>query len=132
MDFVGEDYWGELKSRNCSINDYPDFMFGFNKITDGFKKLNNGFRVFFWIALNEGLFEWELTQEKYDLNGGDLQKREGGTNNRGYDDYKYHYFVKRENWKKVSDHPVWVHPLVKQNSFNKSSLPVGVCLLKIK
>jgi hypothetical protein len=137
IDFLGEEYCGELKSRNSSINDFTETMIGYNKIVEGFNKLDwyknlrPNYKVYLWFAFKEGLYVWELNTKNYELNGGDKQKRMGGTSNRGYDDYKEHYYIKNELLTKINDTPVWIDPIVKENSYN-SSIPKGVCLLKMK
>ena len=147
VDFLGETFCGELKSRDLSIDDFKETMIGYNKIEEGFKKLDwykdhmPNYKVYFWFAFREGLFAWELNRTNYDLNGGDSQKRIGGTSNRGWSDYKDHYYIKKENLVKINDTPVWIHPVVAENtkklaekkiSYYKSSFPAGVCLIKIK
>lgn len=148
VDFLGENFCGELKSRNLSINDFNETMIGYNKVIEGFKKINNNtdYKVFFWFAFKEGLFAWELNRSNYDLNGGDSQIRIGGTSNRGWKDYKEHYYLNTNFLVKISDIPVWIHPSVEKNNkkrtisvdktldYNpfKSSVPDGVCFLKIK
>jgi hypothetical protein len=142
VDFFGKNFCGELKSRDLSINDFYETMIGYNKIEEGFKKLNlykeQNYKVYLWFAFKEGLFVWELNESNYELNGGNKQKRMGGTCNRGYDDYKEHYYIKKENMIKINDTPVWIHPLVAENTRKKyekirrkSSIPVGVCLLPL-
>lgn len=134
-DFLGEDYCGELKARDLSIEDHSETMIGYNKIIEGFKKLDwykdhmPKYKVYLWFAFKEGLFVWELNKTNYDLNGGDNQKRIGGTCNRGYADYKDHYYIKTENLVKISDVPVWIHPLVAENTrkkFEKKNQPQGL------
>lgn len=140
VDFLGEMFCGELKARNLSFNDFTETMIGYNKIENGFKKLDwykdhmPNYKVYLWFAFKEGLYAWELNRKNYDLNGGDSQKRIGGTCNRGRDDYKDHYYIKKEFLTKISDTPVWIHPLVEENTKKKfkSSIPDGVCLLRIK
>jgi hypothetical protein len=144
-DFLGENYCGELKSRDLSIDDFTETMIGYNKIEEGFKKLNwfkdhmPNYKVYLWFAFKEGLFAWELNKTNYNLNGGDKQKRIGGTYNRGYADYKDHYYIKKEFLVKKNDTPVWIHPLVAENTRKKtektvwkSSIPTGVCLILLR
>lgn len=145
VDFLGETFCGELKSRDVSINDFTETMIGYNKIEEGFKKLNwfkdhmPNYKVYLWFAFKEGLFVWELNETNYKLNGGDTQKRIGGTSNRGWNDYKDHYYIKKEFLVKINNTPVWIHPLVAENTRKKtektiwkSSIPAGVCLLPLK
>jgi hypothetical protein len=149
-DFLGETFCGELKSRDLSVDEFYETMIGYNKIEDGFKKLDwykdhmPNYKVYLWFAFREGLYAWELNRKNYDLNGGDKQKRIGGTSNRGRDDYKDHYYIKKEHMVKVSDVPVWIHPLVAENSRIReekkkklysqrvrNALPEGVCFLTL-
>lgn len=58
----------ELKTRNCSINTYPDFVFGKNKLDKADRLLSRGIRCFFmWYLLDENdkskrqLYYWEYT-----------------------------------------------------------------------
>jgi hypothetical protein len=125
IDFLGEEYCGELKARDLSIEDFYDTMIGYNKIEEGFKNLNHfkdhmpNYKVYLWFAFREGLYTWELNRKNYELNGGDSQKRIGGTNKRGYDDYKDHYYIKKEFLTKVNDTPAWIHPLVAENTIKQ-------------
>jgi hypothetical protein len=92
------------------------------------------YKVYFWFAFKEGLYSWELNRNNYILNGGDSQKRIGGTMKRGIQDFKYHLYIKKEHLVKINNTPVWIHPLVLENSNKplfKSSIPEGVCWLKI-
>ena len=135
VDFLGEDYCGELKSRDLSIADFTETMIGYNKIEDGFKKLDwykdhmPNYKVYLWFAFKEGLYAWELNRTNYELNGGEIQKRIGGTSKRGWDDYKHHYYIKKEFLVKMNDTPVWIHPLVAENNKPKSKIRTGVCYL---
>ena len=141
IDFYGVDYVLELKSRTCSSTDFKDTMFGYNKIIraretlDHYKDHIPNYKVYFAFAFTDGLFIWEYNSKTYEDNGGDTQKRMGGTDNRGYNDFKEHYYVWVENLEKISDKPVWIHPAVQENTdkkFKKSSIPDGVCFLKLK
>lgn len=141
IDFYGEDYILELKSRCCSSTDYIDTMFGYNKIVEANKKLANDYKVYFAFAFTDGLFVWEYNSKTYEENGGDTQRRIGGTDSRDWEDYKEHYYVFVKNLRKISDKPVWIHPKVlenlnkkleekKQKSF-KSKIPDEICFLKL-
>lgn len=134
IDFIGDNYKGELKSRNLSINQYNETMIGYNKIETAFKLLKSKptNKFYFWFAFKEGLYVWELTNETFELNGGIKQKRYAGTNNRGIDDYKDHYYIKTELLTKINNTPVWIHPLVENNTNSSKKIPTGICLLKTK
>lgn len=144
VDFLGETYCGELKSRDLSITDHKETMIGYNKIEEGFKKLDwfkdhkPDYKVYLWFGFKEGLYVWELNKENYELNGGDSKKRLGGTDGRGYDDYKDHYYIKTDALVKIDDTPVWIHPVVAENTRKQkekkmkqfqSAIPEGVCWL---
>ena len=122
VDFLGEAFAGELKSRDLDGNEYNETMIGYNKVEKGFEKLDwykdhiPSYKMFFWFGFTDGLYTWELTKDNYELNGGDIQKRWGGTSNRGKDDYKDHLYIKKEFLTKVDDTPCWVHPLVAENT----------------
>jgi len=135
IDFIGENYCGELKSRNLNIETFHETMIGYNKILNGFQKLNfykkknPNYKMYFWFAFKEGLYVWELSKENFDLNGGIQQKRFSGTNIRGYDDYKDHYYIKTELLTKIDDTPVFIDQLVDDNSYKHSYFKEGVCLI---
>ena len=140
IDFYGADFMVELKSRCCSSTDFKDTMFGYNKIVRANETLDHyrhhipHYKVYFAFAFTDGLFIWEYNQKNYEDNGGDSQIRIGGTANRGYKDYKDHYYIFVKNLTKISDKPVWIHPAVKANKENinkKSSIPDEVCFLKL-
>lgn len=132
IDFYGETYILELKSRNMASTDYKDTMIGYNKVKEGFKQLDK-YKVFFAFGFTDGLFVWELNKENYEANGGDSKKRMGGTSNRGWDDYKEHYYIDNSRLTKISDIGCFVPDLVRENTNKlKTSLPVGVCLIKLK
>jgi len=135
IDFIGNDYCGEIKSRNLNIDTFSDTMIGYNKIVKGFEKLNwyrkhiPNYKIYFWFAFKEGLYVWELNEENYKLNGGDSKKRLGGTNKRGYDDYKDHYYIKTELLVKIDDTPVYIDQMVEDNSYKQIFFKEGVCLI---
>jgi hypothetical protein len=138
IDFLGAKFTAELKSRNLNSYDMTDTMIGYNKVNIGFEKLEHyshhipDYKIYFLFGFKDGLFCWELNKETYKLNGGDAQKKIGGTNKRGYDDFKEHYYIKKEYLVKIDDTPCFVHPLVQENSWKPDTLPKGVCLLKFK
>ena len=68
-DWVNDNYYVELKSRNNDFNTYPTTMIGFNKVEEWGKDTSNK-RYFFLFAFLDGFYEWELTQENYDDIGG--------------------------------------------------------------
>ena len=148
IDFYGYNYRLELKSRSCSSTQYKDTMIGYNKYEEGLRLLKEkrlttpDYKLYFAFAFTDGLFIWELTEENFIANGGESQVREGGTDKRGYDDYKIHLYIFMENLKKIDETPCYVNHIVaettgfKTTGFKttgfKSSIPEGVCLLKMK
>jgi len=139
-DFLGETFAGELKSRDGSIKDFKETMIGYNKIQDGFKKLEwykdhmPNYKYYCWFAFKEGLYAWELNKVNYDKNGGDIMKKFSGTNKRGFDEYIDHYYIKTEFLEKIDDTPPYIHPLVVENTLKyKKYKPItrGVCFLKL-
>jgi hypothetical protein len=139
IDFYGVDYMGELKSRDCWLYSFDTQMIGYNKIVEGFRVLEwyenhmPNYKVYMFFGLKDGLYSWELTKENYELNGGDSKKKLGGTSKRGRDDFKEHYYIQSKYLKKVSDVGCIVPKEVSDNNkqYSYSSLPKGVCLLKI-
>ena len=140
IDFYGETYMLELKSRVCSSTDYIDTMIGYNKVVRARQTLEHyshhmpHYKVYFAFAFTDGLFVWEFNEENYNTNGGDSQKRIGGTNKRGWNDYKDHLYIFVDKLTKISDKPVWIHPLVLENKNKekyKKTIPDGVCFLKL-
>ncbi len=133
IDFYGKDFMIELKSRTCSSSSFTETMFGYNKLLKAKETLkkNNDYKVFFAFAFTDGLFVWEYNQNTFEINGGENQKRIGGTKNRGYDDYKEHYYIKMKNLIKISDASVWIHPSVLQNTKKvfKSAINDEICFL---
>ena len=133
-DFLGEKFAGELKSRDGSVNDFNETMIGFNKIEEGFKKLDwykdhmPDYKFYLWFAFREGLYAWELNRKNYELNGGDDMKKYSGTTKRGFNDFKVHYYIKTEFLEKIDDTPPFIHPDVAENNKPYSR---GICYLKI-
>ncbi len=143
IDFYGVDYMLELKSRCIYSNTFKETMVGYNKIIRAIETLEHyshhipNYKVYFAFAFKDGLFIWEYNSKTYEENGGDIQKRIGGTSKRGWNDYKDHLYIKISNLRKINDNPVWIHPLV-ENNYNqpsneyKSSIPDEVCFLTFK
>jgi len=136
IDFYGDGFMVELKSRTNNYNDFKDTMIGNNKIETGFKKLNENenYRVFYAFAFKDGLYFWELNKNTYEENGGKSRVKIGGTNDRGYDDYKYHYYIDVVRLNLITDKGCWIHPYIQRkiDNKNKDKLKTGVCYLKIK
>ena len=122
IDYSGETYWVELKSRNCYFKQFNETMFGANKIREGFRKVDFGLRVIYAFAFKDGLYIWELTRVSYEEVGGDTCIRMGGTTNRGYNDFKLHFYLNIVFLTKISD----VGADIPSNSL------VGKCFITLK
>lgn len=89
-----ESMYIELKSRRCKHNQYPDTMVGYNKIKWAQQKPSCRFIILF--NFTDGLYKWELDHSKT------YKPRIGGTNARGFDDYKDHLYIPIEELSVVS------------------------------
>lgn len=135
-DFQGQTYQGELKSRDLSIKEFSTTMIGYNKIEEAFKRIRwndhiENFKFYFWFAFEEGLYAWEVNEENYELNGGDSMKKYAGTDKRGFNEYKDHYYIKIESLVKIDDTAPFIHPLVKKNNIEYSEKKKSVCWIKL-
>lgn len=105
-DWVSNDYFVELKSRNNEYSSYNTTMIGYNKVEE-WKKDNTSRKYFFLFGFLDGLYEWELTQENYDTIGGyDAVKKK--TYNKGksfttLNQNKEHLYIPINKLKKVND-----------------------------
>ena len=130
-DWVNDNYYVELKSRNNDFNTYPTTMIGFNKVEEWGKDTSNK-RYFFLFAFLDGFYEWELTQENYDDIGGyDAVKKYNYINNTKsytpYNDDKEHLYIPINKLKKISGKGC----LVPDDLTFKSKKNIGRCLIKI-
>lgn len=143
LDFYSYRFRVELKSRTNKVNDYDTTYIGNNKVIKAFEKLrekrktNPTYKCWFAFAFPDGLYLWEVNEENYEKNGGDSAIEYKGTDRRGFDDYKDHLLIKVENLIKIDDTPCYINPKVLEVKNtpvkkNKSSIPEGVCWLKIK
>ena len=128
IDYQGTSCWVELKSRTCSFNAYSETFFGANKIPTGFDKLASGLRVFFAFGFTDGLYIWELTNSSYEEVGGDGCIKMGGTNNRGYADYKKHFYLDTKFLTKISTQG---SELGSNTSKKVSTSLTGKCFIKL-
>lgn len=128
----------EMKSRTNCYNKYPNTMFGANKLKYAWGGVEKyGKRVIFAFAFTDGLYYWELTRENYEKCGGDKAIYVGGTNERGYDDYKDHFHIPIDQLIKISDIPSFVPDELKYKTLDNTPQTVfkdltGVCLIKPK
>ena len=123
----------ELKSRTCKSTSYENTMFGANKLNYAWKGIRDfNKKVFFIFAFTDGLFKWELNQENYDLAGGDTAIYVGGTDERGWNDYKDHFHIPIEQLEKIDDTPCFVPDELLHKTEWKPKEKITGCLLKIK
>ena len=105
-DWVNQDYYIELKSRNNKYITYPTTMIGFNKVEEWGKDETDR-RYFFLFGFLDGFYEWELTQENYDEIGGYDAVRKStfnkGSNYTTYNENKEHLYIPINKLKKISD-----------------------------
>ena len=78
------------------------------------------------------MFKWELNQENYDLAGGDSAIYVGGTDERGWDDYKDHFHITIGQLEKIDDTPCFVPDELLHKTEWKPTAKITGCLLKIK
>lgn len=69
----------ELKSRRIRKLQYPDIMIGLNKIVEGFKHIENGYRVYLCWSFTDKLSHYELSEDTYNKDW----ERMGGRYDRG-------------------------------------------------
>lgn len=79
----------ELKSRRINKNQYNDTMIGYNKIVDGFKHIENGYKVYLCWKYLDKLSYYQLTKDSYNKEW----VRMGGRVDRGKDERHMCYFV---------------------------------------
>ena len=79
----------ELKSRRIFKNQYYDVMIGYNKILDGLKHIDNGYRVILCWNFKDKLCFHELTKENFNKSWLKI----GGRYDRGKDETNMCYFV---------------------------------------
>jgi hypothetical protein len=88
----------ELKSRNFSSTDFPDWQIGTNKIEKMLFNIDTRYTVFF--LFYDGLFKWDFKWHKLMT---DCDYRQGGTTKRGRDERTHNVFIKRECLKKITN-----------------------------
>jgi hypothetical protein len=79
----------ELKTRRIFKNQYYDIMMGYNKILDGLKHIDNGYRVFLCWDCKDKLCFHELTKENFNKSWLKI----GGRYDRGKDETNMGYYV---------------------------------------
>ena len=92
FDYENEKFCIELKTRRVSFGDYPSLMFGYNKIKKAEKIKDKD--VYFFFKLKDGLYYWKYNDTQY-------EKKLGGRNDRGFNEYKDCVYIKNEfieNW----------------------------------
>jgi len=79
----------ELKSRRIEKNQFFDTMIGANKLTEGYKMINQGYKVYFLFGFTDYLSAFELTKDSINNNW----FRDGGRQDRGKDEIKKYCFI---------------------------------------
>ena len=79
----------ELKSRRIRKLQYPDTMIGLNKIMEGFKHIDNGYKVFLCWSYTDGIGCYELSKDTYNKDW----ERMGGRCDRGKDERNMCCFI---------------------------------------
>jgi len=134
LDFESPTHFVELKSRTNNYNSFSETMIGDNKRKMAMKKIEQGKKVFFVFSFKDGTYFWELTPENFNNIGGMNQIRIGGTNGRGYDDFKPHLYIPINALTKLTDKGSWSNSIEKfQNigcwlkpTFEKSGAKNGI------
>tara|TARA_R110000765_G_scaffold360273_2_gene450547 strand:+ start:350 stop:802 length:453 start_codon:yes stop_codon:yes gene_type:complete len=86
LDMRNNQFIGELKTRNCNHDAYPDTMFGYNKILF-LRQLNEG-RVFkFYFLFKDGLYLWDFHENEFTVR--DFYHQEKGVIDQAYVNRKY-------------------------------------------
>lgn len=91
FDFIDDDLKliFELKSRRTSKNKYYDTMIGANKVTEGYKLLEKGYKIYFLFNFTDRLCAYELTKTSIK----DSWFRKGGRKDRGRYEFKNYCFI---------------------------------------
>ena len=99
FDFIDKDnkMIFELKSRRIKKNQYYDTMIGYNKIIDGFKHIEKGYKVYLCWKYLDKLSYYQLTKDSYN----EKWIRQGGRMDRGYDERHMCYFVPTKEMKDI-------------------------------
>jgi len=120
----------ELKSRNCESSVYSTTMVGYNKLEELMKEHKQGKRCFFMFGFLDGLYEWEITQENFDLIGGDYAittYENKGTDYTPFNSNKLHIYIPIEKLILVSNKRCLIpDDLIYKSKYNL----LGKCLIK--
>ena len=79
----------EVKGRRNDKNKYYDTMIGANKITEGFKMIKEGYKVYFVFDFTDFTSYYELSETSINKNW----YRQGGRQDRGKDEIKKYCFI---------------------------------------
>lgn len=88
FDIKNSEITGELKTRRCSHDRYPDTMIGQNKIVRAENDKSDTIYRFFFI-FTDGLYCWDFNKNEYTT-------RKGGRTDRGKNEIKDYCFIKTE------------------------------------
>ena len=88
FDYIGENYYIELKSRRNTHNKYHDTMVGYNKIHFA---MNTNKIIIFCFAFTDGLYYYQF--ENNDVMQHKLRFDYGGRNDRGVKEYKDYCYI---------------------------------------
>ena len=96
----------ELKSRNNDHHYYNTTMIGFNKV-EAWGEDTTDKKYYFLFGFLDGLYEWELTQESYDVIGGEDAVKEcidyTDTEYTPFNPKKQHLYIPIDKLVKISD-----------------------------
>jgi hypothetical protein len=105
-DWVNQDYYVELKSRNNKYNTYPTTMIGYNKVNE-WEKDKSGKKYYFLFGFLDGLYEWELTKENYEGIGGYGAVKKSsfnkGSSYTTFNENKEHLYIPIDKLTKIND-----------------------------
>ena len=102
VDFVNEDkkIIGELKSRKYICSHCEDWQLGVNKIQRAEALYSRGYKVIFYFAFYDGVWEWQYSPENLRA---DATIRDGGRVDRGINEIKKYYYISNEKMDFLTD-----------------------------
>lgn len=103
-DWISDDYYIELKSRNNDYNVYNTTMIGYNKVKI-WKDDKTNRKYFFLFAFLDGLYEWELNTENYEKISTfkRLIKERSSLSYSTFNQNKEHVYIPINQLKKIND-----------------------------
>ena len=102
VDFVNEDkkIIAELKSRKYICSHCEDWMIGVNKIQRAKLLYARGYKVIFYFAFYDGIWEWEYNPNNLRV---DTTIRDGGRVDRMKNEIKKYYYIPNEKMKLLTN-----------------------------